>query len=188
MNQHQWGFAPRIGVAWSPASEVDGPHRRWHVLRPRRILQRLFAQRRRRVQRTVRRDPGAAVCVGRSPPPTAPPSPTPFGTTPARAARGSAAAFQALVAEHRPDRVGQVSGRQPFRAVPVRRLRHQQQASLHRELEFDVQYQPSNSWLFSAGYVGNHGVHEVLADSLQPAADRHAAESRSTARSTLTAA
>ena len=27
---------------------------------------------------------------------------------------------------------------------------------------FDLQYQASNSWLFSAGYVGNHGVHEVL--------------------------
>jgi hypothetical protein len=27
---------------------------------------------------------------------------------------------------------------------------------------FDIQYQASNSWLFSAGYVGNHGVHEVL--------------------------
>jgi len=27
---------------------------------------------------------------------------------------------------------------------------------------FDIQYQPSNSWLFDVGYVGNHGVHEVL--------------------------
>ena len=27
---------------------------------------------------------------------------------------------------------------------------------------FDLQYQASNSWLFSAGYVGNHGLHEVL--------------------------
>jgi len=27
---------------------------------------------------------------------------------------------------------------------------------------FDLQYQLSNSWLFSAGYVGNHGVHEIL--------------------------
>jgi hypothetical protein len=26
----------------------------------------------------------------------------------------------------------------------------------------DVQWQPWNTWLFSAGYVGNHGVHEVL--------------------------
>src|SRR5579884_129507 len=27
---------------------------------------------------------------------------------------------------------------------------------------FDLQYQASNSWLFEAGYVGNHGVHQVL--------------------------
>ncbi len=27
---------------------------------------------------------------------------------------------------------------------------------------FDVQYQASNTWLFSVGYVGNHGVHDVL--------------------------
>ncbi len=27
---------------------------------------------------------------------------------------------------------------------------------------FDVQYQASNSWLFTVGYVGNHGVHQVL--------------------------
>ena len=28
---------------------------------------------------------------------------------------------------------------------------------------FDLQWQPANSWLLSAGYVGNHGVHQVLA-------------------------
>ncbi|MBV8842799.1 MAG: carboxypeptidase regulatory-like domain-containing protein [Bryobacterales bacterium] len=27
---------------------------------------------------------------------------------------------------------------------------------------FDVQWQPANSWLISTGYVGNHGVHQVL--------------------------
>jgi hypothetical protein len=27
---------------------------------------------------------------------------------------------------------------------------------------FDIQYQPSNSWLIDVGYVGNHGVHQVL--------------------------
>jgi Carboxypeptidase regulatory-like domain/TonB dependent receptor-like, beta-barrel len=27
---------------------------------------------------------------------------------------------------------------------------------------FDIQYQPNNSWLFDIGYVGNHGVHQVL--------------------------
>jgi hypothetical protein len=27
---------------------------------------------------------------------------------------------------------------------------------------FDLQYQAANNWLFSAGYVGNHGVHQVL--------------------------
>jgi hypothetical protein len=27
---------------------------------------------------------------------------------------------------------------------------------------FDAQWQPANSWLISAGYVGNHGVHQVL--------------------------
>jgi flavin-binding protein dodecin len=27
---------------------------------------------------------------------------------------------------------------------------------------FDLQYQASNSWLIDVGYVGNHGVHEVL--------------------------
>ncbi len=27
---------------------------------------------------------------------------------------------------------------------------------------FDVQFQPVNNWLFSVGYVGNHGLHQVL--------------------------
>lgn len=27
---------------------------------------------------------------------------------------------------------------------------------------FDIQWQPLNSWLISAGYVGNHGVHQVM--------------------------
>ena len=31
---------------------------------------------------------------------------------------------------------------------------------------FDLQYQPWNSWLFSAGYVGNHGHHDVLPNPL----------------------
>ena len=30
----------------------------------------------------------------------------------------------------------------------------------------DLQYQLSNNWLFDVAYVGNHGVHEVLPDSL----------------------
>jgi hypothetical protein len=27
---------------------------------------------------------------------------------------------------------------------------------------FDIQYQASNSWLFSIGYIGNHSIHDVL--------------------------
>jgi hypothetical protein len=27
---------------------------------------------------------------------------------------------------------------------------------------FDLQYQAANNWLFSAGYVGNHNLHQVL--------------------------
>ena len=42
---------------------------------------------------------------------------------------------------------------------------------------FDLQYQLSNNWLFDIGYVGNHGTHLVVPDTLQPAAHRHTHES-----------
>ena len=61
MNQNQWGFAPRIGLAWSPLTEGDRPHRLRHVLRSRRVFLRTLAQRGQRLQWTVWRHPGAAL-------------------------------------------------------------------------------------------------------------------------------
>ena len=72
----------------------------------------LSPQRRRRLQRTVRRHSGAALCSARIRGQTGATFATPFGTTPPAPPAGSAAAFQALAAEHRADRIRQLSRRE----------------------------------------------------------------------------
>ncbi len=161
MKNHQWGFAPRIGIAWSPLTKL-----------------------------TVRAGYGMYYDRGElfsylSPPAgggfngpfgvtLAPPFvsqiaakrnaslSTPFGTTPFTPPPANAASFLAYL----PNLAQTTSGHFPAGNLygPMiyggydtgNRLPYTQNWS------FDIQYQPSNSWLISVGYAGNHGTHEVL--------------------------
>src|SRR5580698_7697870 len=161
MRQRQWGFAPRIGVAWTPFSKLtvrtgfgiyydrgeffsylspsagggfNGP---FGVTLEPPFVSPIFAQ------------TGATFS-------------TPFGTTPPPPPPGSAAAFQALL----PNLSQTISGHFPagngFGPFLFGGYDINNKLPYTENWTFDVQYQASNSWLFSAGYVGNHDLHQVL--------------------------
>ena len=161
MRQRQWGFAPRIGVAWTPFSKLtvrtgfgiyydrgeffsylspsagggfNGP---FGVTLEPPFVSPIFAQ------------TGATFAA-------------PFGTTAPPPPPGSAAAFQALL----PNLGQTISGHFPagngFGPFLFGGYDINNKLPYTENWTFDVQYQASNSWLFSAGYVGNHDLHQVL--------------------------
>jgi len=161
LKQRQWGLAPRIGIAWSPlpkltvrtgfgiyydrgeffsefsppaGSGFNGP---FGVTLAPPFVSPIFAA------------TGATLAA-------------PFGTTPAPQPAGSAAAFQALL----PNIAQTISGAYPagnkFGPLLFGGYDINNKLPYTENWTFDLQYQPSNSWLFSAGYVGNHGQHEIL--------------------------
>jgi hypothetical protein len=161
LTQHQWAFAPRIGAAWSPM--------------PKLTVRAGFGMYYDRGEFFSELSPSAGggyngpFGVTLAPPFVSPvvaqtgaTLANPFGTTAPPAPAGSAAAFTALL----PDIAQTISGKFPTGNLfgPFLFGGYDINNKLPYTLNwtFDLQYQLSNSWLFSAGYVGNHGVHEVL--------------------------
>src|SRR5580693_2081534 len=161
MRQRQWGFAPRIGVAWTPFSKLtvrtgfgiyydrgeffsylspsagggfNGP---FGVTLEPPFVSPIFAQK------------GATFQA-------------PFGTTPPPPPPGSAAAFQALLPNISQTESGDYPAGNGFGPFLFGGYDVNNKLPYTENWTFDLQYQASNSWLFSAGYVGNHGVHDVL--------------------------
>src|SRR5579863_1663721 len=161
MQNHQWGFAPRVGVAWNPLPKLtvragfgmyydrgeffsylspsagggfNGP---FGVTLAPPFVQPIVAQK------------GATFAA-------------PFGTTPPPAPAGSPAAFLALLPnisqlENFNLPPGNLFGPFLFGGYDINN-----KLPYTENWTFDLQYQAANNWLFSAGYVGNHGVHLVL--------------------------
>ena len=161
LKQHQWGLAPRIGLAWTPKSKLTvrtgfgmyydrgelfsefSPSAGFGFNGPLGVtLQQPFVS-------AGFATKGATLSA-------------PFGTTPLAPPPASTAAFNALL----PDLSQTESGDYPTgNAVgPFLMGGYNVNNRLPYTVNwtFDLQYQLSNSWLFSAGYVGNHGVHEIL--------------------------
>ncbi|MBV9768726.1 MAG: hypothetical protein JOZ32_04070, partial [Bryobacterales bacterium] len=161
MKNCQCGLAPRVGIAWSPTSKLtvrtgfgiyydrgeffsdfsppagagfNGP---FGVTLAPPFVDPIFAAK------------GATLAA-------------PFGTTPPPAPVGSAAAFQALL----PNISQTISGDYPagnrFGPFLFGGYDIGNKLPYTENWTFDLQYQAANNWLFSAGYVGNHGQHEVL--------------------------
>jgi hypothetical protein len=161
MKNHQWGFAPRIGIAWNPLPKLtvrsgfgiyydrgeffsylspsagggfNGP---FGVTLEPPFVQPIVAQK------------GATFS-------------TPFGTSIPPQPSGTLASFQALL----PNLSQTISGDNPagnaFGPFLFGGYDINNKLPYTENWTFDLQYQASNSWLFSAGYVGNHGVHEIL--------------------------
>ncbi len=87
---------------------------------------------------------------------------TPFGTTAPATPPGSPAAFQALL----PNLAQTISGDYPagnlFGPFLFGGYDINNKLPYSENWTFDLQYQLANSWLLSVGYVGNHGIHQVL--------------------------
>lgn len=161
LKQHQYGFAPRLGIAYSPKPKLtiragvgmyydrgelfsefspsagggyNGP---FGVTLAPPFVQPVFA------------GTGATFA-------------NPFGTQPLPTPAGSAAAFNALL----PNEAQTISGKFPagnsFGPFLFGGYDVNNKLPYTVNWSFDIQYQLSNSWLFSAGYVGNHGTHEIL--------------------------
>ncbi|HMD87059.1 MAG TPA: TonB-dependent receptor [Terriglobia bacterium] len=161
MTQHQWGFAPRIGIAWSPTSKLtvragygiyfdrgelfsylspsagsgfNGP---FGVTLAPPFVEPIAAAR------------GASFAA-------------PFGTTPPSPPAANPASFLTYL----PNLSQTSSGYWPsgnlfgpflFGGYDIaNKLPNTQNWTL------DFQYQLSSNWLFDVAYVGNRGVHEIL--------------------------
>ena len=161
VTNHQWGLAPRIGVAWTPKSKITvrtgfgmyydrgelfsefSPSAGFGFNGPLGVtLEQPFVQ-------AIFAGKGATL-------------ETPFGTTAPPPPPQSAAAFTALL----PNLSGTLNGDYPtgnlFGPFLIGGYDADNKLPYTVNWTFDIQYQPSNSWLFDVGYVGNHGVHEVL--------------------------
>lgn len=161
MKHCQCGLAPRIGIAWAATSKLtvragygiyydrgeffsefsppagagfNGP---FGVTLAPPFVQPVFAQ------------TGATLAA-------------PFGTTPPPQPVGSAAAFQAIL----PNIAQTISGDYPagnrFGPFLFGGYDIYNKLPYTQNWTFDLQYQTSNDWLFSVGYIGNHGQHEIL--------------------------
>jgi hypothetical protein len=161
LTQHQWGFAPRLGIAYSP--------------RPKWTIRTGFGMYYDRGELFSEFSPSAGggyngpFGVTLAPPFVQPVFATtgatlanPFGSQALPTPAGSAAAFTALLPG-----IGQtISGKYPagntFGPFLFGGYDVNNKLPYTVNWSFDVQYQLNSSWLFSAGYVGNHGNHEVL--------------------------
>lgn len=154
VRQRQWGFAPRVGIAWSPTPKFtirtgagiyydrgeyftelspsagggfNGP---FGVTLEPPFVSRLTAVK------------GATIA-------------NPFGSTaPAPPPSSTATVLASL-----PDLANTIDGSSPFEfgGYDINN-----KLPYSENWTFDVQYQPANSWLFSLGYVGNHDLHQTL--------------------------
>jgi len=161
MTQHQWGFAPRVGLAWTPKPKLTvrtgfgmyydrgelfsefSPSAGFGFNGPLGVtLEQPFVT-------AIFAGKGATLA-------------TPFGTTAPPPPPQSPAAFQALLPNLNDTLNGNYPAGNLFGPFLMGGYDANNRLPYTLNWTFDIQYQASNSWLFSVGYVGNHGVHEVL--------------------------
>ena len=164
MKNHQWGFAPRIGIAWAPTSKIT--------------VRAGYGMYYDRGEFFSYLSPSAGsgfngpFGVTLAPPFVQPISVAknatlsqPFGTTLPPPPPVTAAAFRAYLPNLEQTACGfpgcwpssNLFGPFLFGGYDVNnKLPYTENWTL------DLQFQPSNSWLFEVGYVGSHGTHLVL--------------------------
>lgn len=161
MKQRQWGFAPRVGIAYSPTSKLT--------------IRTGFGMYYDRGEFFSYLSPPAGGSfngpfgVTLAPPFVDPVYATsgatlaaPFGTTAPPPPAGSAAAFQALLPNIAQTESGKYPAGNLFGPLVFGGYDINNKLPYTENWTFDIQYQTGNDWLFSAGYVGNHGQHEIL--------------------------
>jgi hypothetical protein len=164
MKNHQWGFAPRIGIAWSPMSKLT-VRAGYGIYYDRGELFSYLSP-------SAGSGFNGPFGVTLAPPFVQPISVAkgatlsqPFGTTLPAAPPATGAAFLAYLPNLEQTACGypgcwptnNLYGPFLFGGYDINnKLPYTQNWTL------DFQYQPSSSWMFEAGYVGNHGTHLVL--------------------------
>jgi hypothetical protein len=161
MTHRQWGFAPRIGIAWAPKAKLtlragyglfydrgeffsylspsagsgfNGP---FGVTLAPPFVQPIAAQR------------GADISA-------------PFGTTPPVPPQVSTAGFLAYLPNLSQTASGDWPSGNLFGPFLFGGYAINNKLPYTENWTFDLQYQASNNWLFEIGYLGNHGQHEIL--------------------------
>jgi hypothetical protein len=161
MKQRQWGLAPRVGVAWTPF--------------PKLTVRTGFGIYYDRGEFFSYLSPSAGggfngpFGVTLEPPfislISAPKGATlqaPFGTAAPPPPANGAAAFQAQLPNIAQTESGSFPPGNLYGPFLFGGYDINNKLPYTENWTFDIQYQASNGWLFSAGYVGNHGQHEVL--------------------------
>jgi hypothetical protein len=167
MKNHQWGFAPRLGIAWSPTAKLT-VRAGYGIYYDRGELFSYFSP-------SAGSGFNGPFGVTLAPPFVEPIAATtktgglsaPFGTAsaPPVPPAANAANFLAYLPNFSQTAcgypgcwpTGNLFGPFLYGGYDIgNKLPNTQNWTL------DFQYQPSNNWLFDVSYVGNHGLHEVL--------------------------
>jgi hypothetical protein len=164
LKNHQWGFAPRIGIAWAPTSKLT-VRAGYGMYYDRGELFSYLSP-------SAGSGFNGPFGVTLAPPFVQPISVAsgatlsqPFGTTLPPPPPATAAAILAYLPNLEQTACGypgcwptsNLYGPLLFGGYDINnKLPYTQNWTL------DFQFQPSNTWLFEAGYVGNHGTHLVL--------------------------
>ena len=164
MKNHQWGFAPRIGIAWAPTSKLT-VRAGYGMYYDRGELFSYLSP-------SAGSGFNGPFGVTLAPPFVQPISvgqgatlSQPFGTTLPPPPPATGAAFLAYLPNLEQTACGfpgcwpssNLFGPFLFGGYDTsNKLPYTQNWTL------DLQFQPSNSWMFEVGYVGNHGTHLVL--------------------------
>jgi hypothetical protein len=164
MKNHQWGFAPRIGIAWSPMSKLT-VRAGYGIYYDRGELFSYLSP-------SAGAGFNGPFGVTLAPPFVQPISVAkgatlsqPFGTTLPPPPPATGAAFLSYLPNLEQTACGypgcwpsgNLYGPFLFGGYDINnKLPYTQNWTL------DFQFQPSSSWMFEAGYVGNHGTHLVL--------------------------
>ena len=164
MNQNQWGFAPRVGVAWSPYSKVT-VRAGYGIYYDRGELFTYLSP-------SAGSGFNGPFGVTIAPPfvePIAASTATgalsaPFGTAsaPPPPPAGNAASFLAYLPNLSQTASGDLPAGNLFGPFLYGGYDINNKLPYTQNWTLDLQYQFSNNWLFEIAYVGNHGTHEVL--------------------------
>ncbi len=165
INGHQWGFAPRIGIAWSPFSKLT-VRAGYGIFYDRGELFSYLSP-------SAGSGFNGPFGVTLAPPFVAPVSiingsdtlAAPFGTVTPPPPAGTGAAFLASLPNLNQTACGFPGcwpGGNLFGPFLFGGYDINNKLPYVQNWTFDLQYQSSNNWLFDLGYVGNHGTHLVV--------------------------
>jgi hypothetical protein len=164
MKNHQWGFAPRLGIAWTPLKKLT-VRAGYGVYYDRGEFFSYLSP-------SAGAGFNGPFGVTLAPPFVQPISVAknatlvqPFGPTLPSPPPATGAAFLAYLANLQQTAcgfpgcfpTGNLFGPFLFGGYDIRN-----KLPYTQNWTFDLQFQASSNWLFEVGYVGNHGIHEVL--------------------------